>query len=68
MAIRASVGTAVERNRLRRRLRAIFSASELAGGHDVIVQATSQAAGKNFQELAEVVGLALDRAGVRSPR
>lgn len=68
MAIRAGVGTAVERNRLRRRMRAIFRAYEPEPGRDVVVQATGEAAGRNFQELTTVLGLALARAGVRSTR
>lgn len=68
MAIRAGVGTAVERNLLRRRMRAIFRAYEPEAGLDVIVQATGEAAGRNFQKLTEALGLALARAGVRSSR
>jgi ribonuclease P protein component len=62
MAVRATTGTAVERNRLRRRIRAIFNAHGPRGS-DVVVAATRDAAGKNFQELKEILSTALDRAG-----
>jgi ribonuclease P protein component len=68
LAIRAGVGTAVMRNKLRRRIRAIFSAYDPVAGYDVIVQPSRDATGKNYQELSQVVGVALDRAGVGSVR
>ena len=64
MSVRATVGTAVERNRLRRRLREIFRALEPAPGRDIVVAATKEAAGRNFQELQTVVSKALAKAGV----
>ena len=63
MAVRATTGTAVERNRLRRRVREIFRAYDPTSC-DVVVSATKDATGKNFQELNEVLSTALDRAGV----
>lgn len=68
MAIRASAGTAVERNRVRRRVRAIFRGYAPETGRDVVVQATGDTTGKTFQELEEILGVALGRAGVRSLR
>jgi ribonuclease P protein component len=68
LSIRSSVGSAVQRNKLRRRVRAIFSAYDPAPGRDVVVQATSEAAGRNFQELSEALGLAFQRAGVKAAR
>lgn len=68
LSIRSSVGTAVERNKLRRRIRAIFTAYEPAPGRDVVVQAGPEATGRNFQELSEVTELAFQRAGVRVVR
>lgn len=67
MAVRAATGTAVERNRLRRRVREIFKAYDPMG-HDVVVSASKEAAGKNFQELRDVLVAALDRAGAGSSR
>jgi ribonuclease P protein component len=68
MSVRATAGGAVERNKLRRRIREIFRAYEPAPGRDVVVQAGSEATGRNFQELTEDLGLALSRAGVRTLR
>ena len=65
MAVRASVGTAVDRNRLRRRLREIFRAYGPLTGTDVVIHATREAAGRNFQELEDVTVDALSGAGVR---
>ncbi|MEA2517009.1 MAG: ribonuclease protein component [Actinomycetota bacterium] len=64
LSIRASVGTAVERNRLRRRVREVFRALEPTPGIDVVVQASPAATGKTFQELADTLKVALTRAGV----
>jgi ribonuclease P protein component len=63
MAVRATSGTAVERNRVRRRVREIFTAVD-PSGVDIVVSATREAAGKNFQELKDVLVTALDRAGI----
>ena len=68
MAIRVGAGSAVERNRVRRRVRAIFQGYVPETGRDVVVQATNDATGKTFQELEELLGVALARAGVRSLR
>lgn len=68
LAIRAQVGTAVERNRLRRRMRSIFTDYAPEGGRDVIIQATGEATGRNFQELTEILGRTLARAGVGRTR
>jgi ribonuclease P protein component len=68
MAIRAEAGTAVVRNRLRRRIRAIVAAYQPVAGRDVVVQATREAAGRNFQELSVNLSTALGRAGVGSTR
>lgn len=67
MAVRATTGTAVERNRLRRRIREIFKTYD-ATGCDVVVSATREAAGKNFQELKDVLSTALDRVGAGAVR
>jgi ribonuclease P protein component len=63
MAIRSEVGTAVERNRLRRRLREIFRSLELVRPADVVVAASSEAAGRNFHDLRDVTRSALRKTG-----
>ena len=68
MSIRAAVGTAVERNRLRRRVREAFRSFDPAPGSDVVLAATPEAAGRNFQELKSSLGVALERAGVKVRR
>jgi ribonuclease P protein component len=68
MSIRATAGTAVARNKLRRRVREVFRAYEPVPGRDVVVQAGPEATGKNFQELSEVLSAALQRAGVGTAR
>jgi ribonuclease P protein component len=67
MSVRATVGNAVERNRLRRRIRAIFQDSDPRPGSDVVVAASKEAAGRNFQELKDVLQQAMSRAGA-TPR
>jgi ribonuclease P protein component len=64
MSIRAATGSAVERNRLRRRIREVFRAYDPAPGSDVVLSATREAVGRNFQELQDVLVAALERAGV----
>ena len=65
MSIRATTGTAAERNRLRRRVREIFRAYDPLPGSDVVLAATREAAGRNFQDLQSRLTVALERAGVR---
>ena len=65
MAIRATAASAVDRNRLRRRTREIVRAFDPAPGADVVVAASREAAGKNFQELSSTLIHALEKAGVR---
>ena len=64
MAIRATAASAVDRNRLRRRTREIVRAFDPAPGNDVVVAATREAAGKNFQDLSSALVTALEKAGV----
>ena len=63
MAVRSGVGSAVARNRLRRRLRELFRSLDVVPGNDVVVSASPEAAGRNFQELREVLTGALTKAG-----
>ncbi len=66
LTVPAAAGGAVPRNRLRRRLREIVSAYRPPDGFDVVIRAEAGATGRNFQELREIVGTALDHAGVRT--
>lgn len=68
MSIRAAVGTAVERNRLRRRVKEAFRAYSPEPGADVVLAATREAAGRNFQELQRSVVTVLRGAGVEPRR
>ena len=61
IAIRASAGTAVERNRARRRIRAIVRAAGPID-HDLVVATDRSAATASFQELASHLGRALAAA------
>lgn len=66
LTVPAGAGRAVTRNRLRRRLREIFRAYAPEDGLDVVIRADREASGRNFQQLDEVVGVALEQAGVRT--
>jgi ribonuclease P protein component len=61
IAIRAGAGTAVERNRARRRIKAIVRGTA-PGGHDLIVGADRHATLASFQELAQHLNAALTAA------
>jgi ribonuclease P protein component len=61
IAIRATAGTAVERNRARRRIKAIIQGLAPAG-HDLIVGADRAATLGSFQELDQHVNAALTAA------
>ncbi len=65
LAIRASTGTAVVRNRTRRRLRAAYRDYEPAAGYDVVARGDETVTGKNFQEVREHLWAALAAAGLR---
>ena len=52
-AVGKRVGTAVVRNRVKRRLREILRATPLIPGHDIVVTAYPEAAGASFDELRE---------------
>ena len=66
LAVPSGAGRAVTRNRLRRRLREIVRAYGPGDGMDVVIRADKSAAGRNFQELDEVVVAALGQAGVKA--
>lgn len=64
LAVRGSIGTAVVRNRLRRRLRAAFRAYDPVGGFDVVARADESLPGRNFQEMRSDLWAALAAAGL----
>jgi ribonuclease P protein component len=55
LSVSKKVGTAVKRNRVRRRLKEIFrsSADDLPGGLDFVISARPAAAEASFEELNE---------------
>jgi ribonuclease P protein component len=61
MSVRTRTGTAVARNRIKRRLRAAFVAA-IPPGHDVVVHADERAAAEGFQELVTHLKMAVTRA------
>jgi ribonuclease P protein component len=63
LAIPTSVGNAVTRNRLRRRLKAAFGTCPVGADRDVVVRAESSARDTTFQELVEALEGALREAG-----
>ncbi len=65
-AIPRSAGTAVERNRARRRLR-VLAAKHLGPGFDVAVRAESPAVTASFQELESSLAGALRELGAGAP-
>lgn len=65
-AIPRSAGSAVERNRTRRRLRAL-TAKHLGPGHDVAVRAETPAVAASFQELEDNLTDALQELGAGAP-
>lgn len=67
MAVRAARVTAVARNKVRRRIRAIVRAYEAPPGFDVVIAADADALGRTFQQLQDDLGAALRAAGV-APR
>ncbi len=57
-------GGAVQRNRVRRRLRAIVGEMKLASGYDLVLEAGPELATKEFQDVVDDVDRALRRAGL----
>lgn len=55
LSVSKKVGNAVERNKVRRRLREIFSANlqEITGNSDLVISARPGAAQASFEELRE---------------
>lgn len=67
LAVSRAVGTAVVRNRVQRRLRALAAArlSRLHPGTDVVIRALPAAAGASFDDLGRELDRALDQAASR---
>jgi ribonuclease P protein component len=65
-AIRSSAGSAVTRNRIKRRLRAALGRLELRPGMDVVISGTGEAAEVEFQILVEKVRSGLRAVGAAS--
>ena len=63
-AIGKRVGSAVVRNRTRRRLRELVRALPLAPGYDLVITGHPVAADASFQALEEALGWCARRAGV----
>lgn len=67
LATPASLGGAVERNRVRRRMRALVRArhEEMGAGWDLLVIMKPDARNATFDELGDALNVVLDRAGIR---
>ncbi|MCS7207705.1 MAG: ribonuclease P protein component [Dehalococcoidia bacterium] len=63
-AIAKRLGKAVERNRLRRRLREILRLSPLTPGWDILVVAKGDAVHQTYHTLRDDVGRLLRQAGI----
>ena len=63
LSVRTSVGSAVTRNRLKRRVRAAWRDLEATEGVEVVVQANRSAAALRYQELEKHLATALRAAG-----
>ena len=68
LATPATIGGAVQRNRVRRRLRELVRAryGEMGAGWDLLVIARPEAATADFGDLREALGALLRQAGVLS--
>jgi ribonuclease P protein component len=66
VSVGRTIGNAVTRNLVKRRLRSISRTVDLPAGIDVVIVAKPGAAGKTFQEMETLVGDALTRAGARA--
>jgi ribonuclease P protein component len=62
LAVPSSSGTAVARNRIRRRVRAAFAQAQIADPLDVVIRPQPASASVPFQELVTHVERAVERA------
>lgn len=62
LAVGRGAGTAVTRNRIRRRLRAAWAESTPPPGYEVVMRATPAVSDVDFQELVKHVKIAVSRA------
>lgn len=62
-AVKKGAGSAVTRNRIKRRLRAALSSIELRPGHDIVISGDRAVASLDFQVLAEKLRAALASVG-----
>lgn len=62
--VRAALGNAVVRNRLKRRLRAAVRSLSIAKGWDVVVNARPGAQVARYQELRATLGKLMEKAGL----
>jgi ribonuclease P protein component len=69
IAVGKRVGGAVQRNRVKRRVREILRArlAELTPGWDIVISARPPAAAASFAELSAAIDQLLGRARLRSP-
>ena len=65
VGIAARSKSAVERNRIRRRLRAATRSIDMGTGREVVVSADPRALDEGFQDLVTHLARALERAGPR---
>ena len=64
LSVSRSVGTAVTRNRVKRRLREILRALPLGTGSDVVVTAQPSSASADFEELRRAVERCAQQIGI----
>lgn len=64
MSIKRVAGSAVARNRARRRLRSMWASFDVPAGCEVVIQVDSDALGRSYQELEKHLQSALVKAGV----
>jgi ribonuclease P protein component len=69
ITVSGRVGKAVDRNRVRRRLRAALDArlSDLESGHDLVLVARPPSTAATWDDLCQALDRLLSRAGLRVP-